>query len=289
LEAFRIYPGYSELGEGECQVNGIPAPCSLAKGWDALNWNVGGAGGRFGTSSNAATPLGLQWIGGNWPPGPVPIDLAPDFVGWLAERGIWWVPDNLSAFDREYDQERSQQMHVLPLGNLAQNVENILAGNCGKFVKSLYETVAGNNRSSNESRSKDFNLLEVFKTINERDGAIIFKQAIVGGRPAGGTASGAIGHPTHPATITISPLPPYNVITPAARSWGQWSYAVTAIHETFHLAGTSGGYSDEQMARAIYDLTGAPGLPDKGADVREWSRYWDNVLRAKCPEKGDSK
>ena len=32
-------------------------------------------------------------------------------------------------------------------------------------------------------------------------------------------------------------------------------------------------------------MTGTPGLPKQGADVRNWSRYWNDVLLSKCPEK----
>ncbi len=175
------------------------------------------------------------------------------------------------------------QNPVLPIRNLAQNVANILTGDCGEFVKTLYKTVAGK-YPSQEPHSKDFNLLDVFNTINKREGAIVLKQVVINGRPAGGTVSGAIGHPTYPATIFISPLPAGS-LSSAMLSYGDYSYAMTAIHETFHLAGKNGGYNDEQMAQAVFKLTGAPGLPKDGADVYEWSGYWNGVLRSKCPEK----
>ena len=164
------------------------------------------------------------------------LKVLPDFFGFNIG-GIFMLgvlPQNPAA-------------QIVPPGDLANNVANLLTGKCGEFVKSLYETVAAK-YPQHEPHSKDFNLLDVFNTINSRSGAIVFKEVFVDGRPAGGTASGAIGHPTHPATIYISPLT-YAVITDVGRTWTQYSYAMTAIHETFHLAGKNGGYSDEQMAQ----------------------------------------
>ena len=82
-----------------------------------------------------------------------------------------------------------------------------------------------------------------------------------------------------------SPLPAGS-LSPVMLNYGDYSYAMTAIHETFHLAGENGGYNDEHMARAVKDmLPGLPGLPKDGADAFEWSGYWNTVLKAKCPEK----
>ncbi len=170
-----------------------------------------------------------------------------------------------------------------PPGNLAQNVANLLTGDCGEFVKSLYAKVAGMNPQQ-QAHSQTFNLLDVFNTVNNRSGGVVFQPVTVGGRPAGGTVSGAIGDSAHPPTIHISPITYFNVLPDAGRRYAQYSYAMVAVHESFHLAGR-GGYSDQQMAQAVFGLTGAPGLPGKGSTAWDYSGYWNGVLKSKCPEK----
>jgi hypothetical protein len=175
------------------------------------------------------------------------------------------------------------QKQIIPLGDITTNVANRLTGGCGEFVKSLYKTVAGK-YPKYEPQSKDFNLLDVFNAINSRDGAIVLKEnLIVGGDRAGGTVSGILGNPEYPATIYLKAI---TGNTPVGISWAQqYGYAIGAIHETFHLAHKNGGYSDEEMARAVSKLTGRPGLPKDGATVPEWSRYWNDALEDKCRER----
>ena len=83
-----------------------------------------------------------------------------------------------------------------------------------------------------------------------------------------------MGDTANPATIHISPITYFNMLPAAGRHFAEYSYAMTAIHETFHLA----GYSDYGMAQA------APGLPKDGSDSFAFSGYWNDVLRRKCPE-----
>lgn len=201
--------------------------------------------------------------------------------GRLAEQAIEQSVDGIGDVSGG---EVTQDGQPIPPGNLAQNVANLLTGDCGKFANSLYEKIAGMNPDQ-PAHSQTFNLLDVFNMVNGRQGGVVFQPVVVGGRPAGGTVSGAIGNAQYPATIYISPIMNYSVITPVGRNFAEYSYAMTAVHETFHLAGRNGGYGDERMARAVHALTGAPGLPKDGADVYEWSRYWNEVLRSKCPQR----
>jgi hypothetical protein len=62
----------------------------------------------------------------------------------------------------------------------------------------------------------------------------------------------------------------------------QLHYAFTALHETFHLA-ARGGYSDVQMAKVVFALTGKDGLPpDTIKDQMPFSNYWDDYLQQYC-------
>jgi RHS repeat-associated protein len=169
----------------------------------------------------------------------------------------------------------------IPAENLAGNVADLLDGDCGKFVTSLIDAVAA--ASKNPAHSN--NALNLFNTINGRQGGVVFKDNLrVGGRPAGGTVSGAIGNAASPPVVHIqTSFLIAGTLTPAIISATQHSYAITAIHETIHHAGRNGYYTDEQLARAAHALTGAPGLPMDGADAFEWSGYWDNVLKSICP------
>jgi RHS repeat-associated protein len=169
----------------------------------------------------------------------------------------------------------------IPAENLAANVTDLLNSDCGKFVTSLIDAVAAATKNPAHSN----NALNLFNTINGRQGGVVFEDNLrVGGRSAAGTVSGAIGNSASPPVVHIqTSVLIAGPLTPAIISATQHSYAMTAIHETIHHAGMNGYYSDEQLARAAYRLTGAPGLPEDGADVFEWSGYWDSVLQSKCP------
>ena len=166
-----------------------------------------------------------------------------------------------------------------PTGNIGQNVAGLLTGKCGEFVQSLYKQAAGMYPHM-ELRSQTFNLLDVFNTINSRPGAIVIEPVVVDGRRAGGTISGRMGDTANPATIHLLPVTYFNVLPASGRRYAEYSYAIRAIHETFHLA----GYNDYGLAQAVHKLTGAPGLPKEGSDSFAFSDYWNDVLRSKCPE-----
>jgi hypothetical protein len=85
-----------------------------------------------------------------------------------------------------------------------------------------------------------------------------------------------------PATVYLNPF--HYVRTPN-NVMAQLHYAMTALHETFHLA-ARGGYSDEDMARVVFAQTGNRGLPaDDTKDQMPWSNYWDDYLMIHCMPK----
>jgi hypothetical protein len=101
---------------------------------------------------------------------------------------------------------------------------------------------------------------------------------------AGGTVDGDAfasqdANRARPATVYLHPFQYFGKLN---NEQAQLFYAFTALHETFHLA-ARGGYSDEDMARVVFALTGAKGLPTDGTkDQMPWSNYWDAYLQKHC-------
>lgn len=60
-------------------------------------------------------------------------------------------------------------------------------------------------------------------------------------------------------------------------------YIGAAFHETFHHIGrTFAAYSDENLGRAAFEITGdTNGLPSNH-DPLNWSGYFDNQLATQC-------
>lgn len=102
---------------------------------------------------------------------------------------------------------------------------------------------------------------------------------------AGGTVDGdafASRDPEHGAWPTKVYLHPFQYYTTPNNPMAQLHYAYTALQETFHLA-VRGGYSDEDMARVVFALTRAKGLPSDGTkDQMPWSDYWNAYLQKHC-------
>lgn len=94
-----------------------------------------------------------------------------------------------------------------------------------------------------EFQSKDFNILDVFNSVTSRPGSVRFTPDLrspSGGR-IGGTVSGTLGDPVNPATIELDAYTYYGVLPESGRRFAEHSYAIKAIHETFHLAAKGGG------------------------------------------------
>jgi hypothetical protein len=157
---------------------------------------------------------------------------------------------------------------------------------CGDFVNKLYSKVAANNP---RNVANSATILELFGKITGQDkGGIVRRNPlIIEGKPANGTVSGLLE--TNDATVIIGGVvlhggSPNPTAAEISRRISLYDATVT-LHELFHLAGKNYWYSDEQLAKAVFDFTGAEGLPPEGSDSFKWSAYWNNQLlnEKNCP------
>ena len=180
---------------------------------------------------------------------------------------------------------RAPTQPTVPIQNLRENIEKMLkTGNCGKFVQELLDKAA-KLFPRNSPRAKT--ILEAFDNISSQGGYVLTTGVGVH------TVSGDyyVHKETGGAPWALSAMahiiPWYNLSgrPPSARTiaMAQAYYALAALHETFHLA-ARGGFTDVQMAEAVAELTGAPGLPKPGSDNGAFSSYWDRALTKNCPE-----
>ena len=105
----------------------------------------------------------------------------------------------------------------------------------------------------------------------------------------GGTVSGSIGSGDASVYIGYGAWHDwfrfYGGMQERATRDDQYAYAAVAMHETIHLASRY-GFSDQQLAVAAHAITNIetnyPTDPSK-ASVLAWSRYWNDILRDRCP------
>ena len=74
------------------------------------------------------------------------------------------------------------------------------------------------------------------------------------------------------------------VISSAKGFLDQYGYAIRGMHETIHLAARY-GLSDRELAIAAEKITGIqtnfPSLDER--NPLAWSRYWNDILKERCP------
>jgi len=177
---------------------------------------------------------------------------------------------------------------TIPVENLRSNVERLLRFknpnrklSCGEAIQQLLDKAAEMFPKWKGQNSKSF--MEAFDRIAGQGNYVA--ELFPGMSHAGGTVDGDAfasldpGHGARPAKVYLHPFQYFNNPNNAM---AQLYYAFTALHETFHLA-ARGGYSDEDMARVVFALTGNKGLPsDSTKDQMPWSNYWDNYLQQHC-------
>ena len=183
----------------------------------------------------------------------------------------------------------NQTMQTAPfpsLGDLRAKIDELLRkkGNkCGNFVQTLINQAA---KDTGRAFYSD-NALELFDAISGPEGgSYVFEQAVVGGRPVNGTVRGGFGNPGFPhntPTVIISPRTYWNEFS---HENAQRGYIYTALHETIHLAGVGGHYTDLELARAIFNLGGLSQKQiddfNKIKDVTDASGFWGNILVDNC-------
>lgn len=151
--------------------------------------------------------------------------------------------------------------------------------NCTDFVTSLINKTAELNPTNPANSS---NALDLFNAIKNGKGGYVLRETTVDGKPAGGTTSGSIRN--NDATVYLSPaIWPVPVPNANMVSLSQEGYALAGLHETIHLAGRNGIYTDQQLAEAAFALTGiTTRYPTQGTtNPFAWSRYWDDILKHK--------
>lgn len=158
---------------------------------------------------------------------------------------------------------------------------------CGDLVKGILREVF---RLYPSQPFISDNVLDLYDLVKGQ-GGFRFEQAVVGGKPAGGTVSGYIANLPGPnnstpgqkkASVTISPVPTYGRGDHTSVNDAMISYAMTAIGELTHLAGQNGWYGDRMLAQAASNVSKKAGLPDT-EDVNQNSEYYHHkVLRKVC-------
>jgi hypothetical protein len=155
---------------------------------------------------------------------------------------------------------------------------------CGEAIQQLPDKAAEMFPKWKGQNSKTF--MEAFDRIAGQGGYVA--EIFPGMDHAGGTVDGDAfasldpGHGARPVKVYLHPFQYY---TSPNNGMAQLNYAAHALHETFHLA-ARGGYSDVDMARVVFALTGAKGLPTESTeDQMPWSNYWGGYLLKHCRPK----
>ena len=182
-------------------------------------------------------------------------------------------------------------MKTVPIQNLRGNVETLLKYknpnqklSCGEAIQQLLDKAAEMFPKWQGQNSNTF--MEAFNRIAGQGGYVaeIFPDMSHAGGTVDGDAFASLD-PKHGARPAKVYLHPFQYYTTPNNAMAQLHYAYTGLHETFHLA-ARGGYSDEDMARVVFALTGAKGLPpDSMKDQMPWSDYWNNYLQKHCMPK----
>jgi hypothetical protein len=165
--------------------------------------------------------------------------------------------------------------------SLRNRIADLLSDpNCRPFIDELLGKAAEQNKG-NPAFSTD--PLKLFDEINSRGG---YNYST---RYGYNTVSSNLQYPN--AAVLLLP--------PSSFGPGRWpgrveyianEIAEAGLHETLHLAGRNGQYSDEALARATLDIAAAHGwkLPSEAdrqkilSDRFAASFYWGGILRSKC-------
>lgn len=175
---------------------------------------------------------------------------------------------------------------ITPLGDLGRNIGNILSNpSCSDFISSLINAA----RILTDVEPYSYYAQEIVNEVGRQgmqgEGGYVFTDVTAPGA-GGGQALGTISGGDATALIGPKALRVGTLSAGAIRA-SQIAYALTAIHETIHLAGSSKRYSDEVLARAAQIVTGAPGFPTGLTpgdinNVTKYGTYWDNQLKEFC-------
>ncbi len=184
-----------------------------------------------------------------------------------------------------YNYDRASQINPqnpAPIQNLRENVQKLLDNkDCADAVQKLLDVAAQMLPKWQGQNSKSF--MEAFDRIASQGGYVASMPAGTshyGGTVGGDAFASLEGHGARPA---VAYLHPFNYFGRLNNVQAQQYYAFNALHETFHLA-ARGGYSDQDMARVVAEITGWR-APEKGSPVERFSQFWDQYLGAHCRPK----
>jgi RHS repeat-associated protein len=252
---------------------------------------------------NLSDPSGLQYVDGGdgpppgWaPPGPWGVFWSP--YNWTPDQGYlvpptetltWGPPDEFQSFLINSAMSAYSQNTVLPLPeNFGASISaRLRRGGCGDFTQRLIDQVA---KDTNRPFYSDF-LPDIVDAINNTGGGYIQQQnlTLAGVGRAGGTAQGAFGHGAlNPPTVVLDAQ---SYVQGSSSSWVGIllaNYVLEAIHETIHLSGANGQYSDQELATAAFNLGGLSQAQitmynNIQGDVIRASTFWNGVLAQNCP------
>lgn len=127
---------------------------------------------------------------------------------------------------------------------------------------------------------------DLFNTISgQGQGGVAFRAADPRDADAAGTVSGSIKDGN--ATIILTPQPSGGLsarsLTPYGLRSTIYDYLIAAIHESIHLAGLNGRYTDRQLAEAAHDLNPKSYLPENRKNLEANSTAWNSELQKHCP------
>jgi YD repeat-containing protein len=259
-----IHPGFADLSSPDCQEHGMPAPCT------SLNYEFWGSKiaslPGFGTNWGSFTELGLREYEQH-----LTYTLGRNGIGNRGPEGGWG--DDPQNPDRRLTTDETSA--------LRSGIADLLSDpNCLPFINELLGKAAEQNKG-NAPFSTD--PLKLFDEINSKGGY---------------NYSTAYGHNTVLSTLQY-PNAAVLLIPPSSFGPGRWpgreqyiadTITEAGLHETLHLAGRNGQYSDQALARATLDIAAAHGWKLPSVADREKilsdrfvaSFYWDDILRSKC-------
>ena len=149
---------------------------------------------------------------------------------------------------------------------------------CGEAIQKLLDKAAEMFPRWSGQNSKTF--MEAFDRIAGQGNYVA--EIFPGMSHAGGTVDGdafSSGDPRSGMGPAKVYLHPFQYFEKPNNAMAQLYYAFASLHETFHLAAL-GGYSDVEMAKVVFALTGNEGLPpDTMKDQMPFSNYWDDYLQ----------
>jgi YD repeat-containing protein len=277
LEPYYGVPELNSAFQG-CVLDGIPVPCDVVTNDNSKQCPNNQCKRR--TESFGAFADGYS--------GYMPADAR--YVGHgiaLSNQAAGGSLDELAGVV-SLEQNPQNPVKTIAVEDLRSNVEKLLRFknanrklSCGEAVQQLLDKAAEMFPKWKGQNSKSF--MEAFDRIASQGNYVaeLFPEMSHAGGTVDGDAFASLdpGHGAQPAKVYLHP---FQYFHKPNNAMAQLHYAFTALHETFHLA-ARGGYTDEDMARVVFALTGKKGLPsDSTKDQMPWSNYWDDYLQQHC-------